>query len=268
LAKNYDVHPSTIGRYIQRNFKLRKSKKGKFHELNEREKLLRFQRSKVLYPFLEKNLPRIITSDEKIFQLPANCGQKEYFFKHSRDKSRHFFIKRQQSFPKQVMVWAGISMNGKTKLRFIRPGAKINSDYYINHVLKPFIKEDLTRLYPNNDGIFHQDSAPCHTAKKTLEFLNFEKLEFIHPTMWTPKSPDNAPMDFSVWSWMEKRLKNRNIKTLIGLKKALTQIWDELPLPMIQNIMSAWPKRCKLIYKKRGDNIEKFLKQKSDSLHC
>ncbi|XP_074597265.1 uncharacterized protein LOC141852231 [Brevipalpus obovatus] len=223
----------------------------------------RYVRSLELYRFLRANLTKIITTDEKIFQLPANCGQSEFFFKKSKDRQRHFFIRRQQSFPKQVMVWAGISWNGKTKLRFIQPGVKINSVYYINNVLKPFINEDLKKLYPDNDGIFHQDSAPSHTSKRTLEFLRSSGINFIPPSMWTPKSPDNAPMDFSIWGYMERELKKHKVKTMIGLKKALTQIWDEIPENVVQNTLLAWPKRCHLIRKSRGGNIEQLLRIKS-----
>ena len=47
-------------------------------------------------------------------------------------------FKRREQHSKGFMVWAAISFNGKTSLHFIEPGAKINSQYYIDHVLKPF----------------------------------------------------------------------------------------------------------------------------------
>lgn len=264
-ADKYGVHESTIGRYIKRNLGLKRLKKVKVHVLSENEKLRRYQRSLELGRFIAKNLDKIITSDEKIFQLPPNCGQSEHFFEKSGQRRRSFFIRRQQSYPKQIMLWGGISMNGKTKLRFIKPGVKVNSDFYINHVLEPFISEDLPVLYPNNDGIFHRDSATSHTSKKTLKYLESMKINFIHPSIWTPKSPDNASMDFSIWGYMMKMLKKRNIKTLIGLKQALTQIWDDIPDHVIQKTLLSWPRRCKLIRKARGGNIEHLLREKKCS---
>ncbi len=77
--------------------------------------------------------------------------------------------------PKGIMVWLAISANGVTKPFFVKPGAKINWRYYINKVLRPFLKE-AKRLYPDNNFIFHQDSAPHHTAKTTLEFLKSNKI--------------------------------------------------------------------------------------------
>ncbi|GBM69987.1 hypothetical protein AVEN_225392-1 [Araneus ventricosus] len=73
--------------------------------------------------------------------------------------------------PKGIMVWMSISANGVTKPRFVQPGAKINSEYYIQKILKPFLKEDYCRLYPNGYAVFHQDSAPSYASRVTQKFL-------------------------------------------------------------------------------------------------
>lgn len=63
-----------------------------------------------------------------------------------------------------------ISHKGIFKPIFVEPGVKINANYYINKVLKPFLKE-IVNFYPDNNYIFHQDSATYHTSKETQEFL-------------------------------------------------------------------------------------------------
>ena len=68
------------------------------------------------------------------------------------------------------MVWAGVSFHGKTKLYFIKPGVKINSTYYINNVLKPFLAYDAKKLFSDGNYVFHQDSAPSHVSKKTQDY--------------------------------------------------------------------------------------------------
>ena len=52
-------------------------------------------------------------------------------------------IQQNISRPKGVMVWGG-----KTTLRFVQSGAKINSNYYINNILQPFLQRDIPRLFP------------------------------------------------------------------------------------------------------------------------
>ncbi|GBL93148.1 hypothetical protein AVEN_216495-1 [Araneus ventricosus] len=50
-------------------------------------------------------------------------------------------------YPKSVIVWMGISANGVTKPRFVQPRAKINSEHYIQKILKPFLKDaDCTQI--------------------------------------------------------------------------------------------------------------------------
>ncbi|GBM16354.1 hypothetical protein AVEN_28316-1 [Araneus ventricosus] len=95
--------------------------------------------------------------------------------------------------PKGIMVWMGVSANGVTKPRFVQPGAKINSEYYIQKILKPFLKDDYCRLYPNGDAIFHQDSAPSHASRVTQKFLTYQKVQFLKPQQWMSNSPDATP---------------------------------------------------------------------------
>lgn len=260
LAQKYKVHKTTIHRYIKRNFGLGRKKKSIVHFLTEKQEAVRYHRARGLYKFLSKNLPFIITTDEKIFHLNHCNGQNPSYYKNRRDRARILVMRRAKSFPKGLMVWGGISWNGVTKLRFIEPGVKVDASYYIENVLKPFIEDDLPILYPDKKGILQQDSAPSHTAKKTLNFLNEKKIKYIPPEMWTPNSPDNAPMDFSIWSYMLRQLNRRKVSTLSSLKRALTIIWSQIPLQIIHNVLLSWPKRCLSIHKHKGKNIEQFFR--------
>ena len=76
------------------------------------------------------------------------------------------------------MVWAGIRSRGKTALRFVEPGVKINTDYYINKTLKSFLLRDVPRLFQNNmkkKMVFHRDNAPSHVLKKNSCFFGCVK---------------------------------------------------------------------------------------------
>jgi len=110
-------------------------------------------------------------------------------------------IQQNTSRPKGFIVWGGVSSQGKTTLRFVEPGSKINSTYYIKNILQPFLSRDVPRLYPKKERkkwILHQDSAPSHTAKETLDYLNKWKINYIKPEQWMPNSPDTAPMDYAI----------------------------------------------------------------------
>ncbi|GBN86461.1 hypothetical protein AVEN_231742-1 [Araneus ventricosus] len=155
------------------------------------------------------------------------------------------------------MVWMGISANGITKPRFVQPGAKINSKYYIQKILKPFLKDDYCRLYPNGDAVFHQDSAPSHASRVTQKFLTDQQVQFLRPQQWKPNSPDAAPSDYFLWGHFRSKLNKRRVSTLRGLQKAIREEVKKIPQGRILRALKSWPKRCRQIYNAEGRHIEK-----------
>ena len=158
------------------------------------------------------------------------------------------------------MALAGVSYRGKTEIRFIDKGTKVNSKYYCEHVLKPFLDNDVPRLFPDDPEsmVFHQDSASSHTARETIQFLKNNNVNFIDKEEWMPKSPDAAPMDFGIWGILKRRLQKRNVNTLLGLKRALKDEWNRLDQKTINETLESWPKRCKLrISSDKASNLPK-----------
>ena len=102
-------------------------------------------------------------------------------------------------FSKKLMVSAGVSWNGKQKYFFIdRQKTKVNLKTYIDF-LKTCLPPECRLLYPDNDFIFLQDSAPSHRAKATQNFLRDNTPDFISSQEWTPHSPYLNPLAYSVW---------------------------------------------------------------------
>ncbi|KAH3858192.1 hypothetical protein DPMN_100811 [Dreissena polymorpha] len=93
-----------------------------------------------------------------------------------------------------------VSSRGKPEIIIIPKGTKVYSEFYINICLKPFIRKDVPRLFPEGKHVmtFHQDSASSHTSKHTVNFLKDQNIKFITPEEWIPQSPDAAPKDFGI----------------------------------------------------------------------
>ncbi|GBM75427.1 hypothetical protein AVEN_188783-1 [Araneus ventricosus] len=129
---------------------------------------------------------KFITTDEVwIYLSDTNAKSKVQYL--SRDHNRRDLTPSTTvPHPKGVMVWMGIPVNGVTKPRFVQPGAKINSEYYIQKILKHFLKDDYRRLYPNGDAVLHQDSAPSHVSRVTQKFLMDQQVQFLRPQQWMP----------------------------------------------------------------------------------
>jgi len=219
MAKRLNVSKTTINSTIKKKLNLKSVKKPKCHHLSPDMIEKRRKRAWPMYRRLRENRWRkVITTDEAWFYL-TNCNGKTRIQYISREKTRSVcepYIS--QSHPKGFMVWAGISSSGVTQLRFVKPGAKINSDYYIEKILKPFLRKDLKILYPNGDYALHQDSAPSHRSKKTIKYLQDNKVIYITPEQWMPNSPDAAPCDFFLWGILKNVLIIIKLKLLMDLK--------------------------------------------------
>ncbi len=257
LGKKFGVTKQAINYRIKKVLAKKRVKKPKGQVLSAASIEKRMKRSWPMYLRLRgQRWQKIITTDEAWFYL-VNIDRKTRCQYISRGQNRSVcetFI--QESHPKGVMVWIGLSANGCTQVRFVEPGAKTNSDYYIQKILTPFMEKDVPRFYPNGDYLFQQDSAPSHRSKKTQKFLMDNKIPFLTPNQWLPNSPDAAPLDFFFWGYLKGRINQRNPKTLEGLKKIIKDEVKKVPQTMINKALKSWG-RCRQIYHNKGLHIEK-----------
>lgn len=257
LAAKYNVSPNTI-RYTIKKSDLRKVKKPKCHSIPPNSVQKRAARAKGLYNLLRNDQwKNIITSDEAMFYC-LNTNEKrdvQYLTPDQKRSSAEPFTHR--SHPPSLMVWIGISHHGVTEPIFVKPGAKINSQYYVDNVLQPLYL-DAKRLYPEGNFKFHQDSAPSHTAKKTLQNLKDNNIDYITPNEWMPNSPDAAPCDYFLWGYLKKKVMAHKIETLRQLEFAIRAELKLVPQEFIDNALRSWPERCLMIHRAKGGHIEKF----------
>ena len=205
MAMKLNTSIDTVRYAINKKLDAKALKKPKVHKLSPKTIEKRWKRSWPLYRRLRGGRwKNVITTDEALFHL-SNKDRKTRVQYLSRGESRSKLeVFETESHPKGVMVWIGISANGCTKARFVKTGVKINTQYYINNVLKPFIKEDVPKLYPNGDFLFQQDSAPSHRSKATQRYLREQKISFLTPEQWLANSPDCASLDYFFWGYLKR----------------------------------------------------------------
>jgi hypothetical protein len=88
-------------------------------------------------------------TDESWFYLDGTRGNRKVcYIKKTDPNYDRMIIQQNNSGPKVFMVWGGVSSKGKTSLRFVEPGANINSTYYISNILQRFLSRDVPRLFP------------------------------------------------------------------------------------------------------------------------
>jgi len=148
-----------------------------------------------------------------------------------------------------------VSKLGKTSLVFVQSGAKINSAYYCDHVLKNSLLPDIHRLSGNN-FTFQQDGAPSHRSKHTVAFLQTNVPHFIEPPNWPLNSPDLNPVDYSIWGALQQLVYRQKIQDVDHLKQVLNRFWSMLSQELINCAIDQWSKRLTLVSRSHGVHIE------------
>ena len=102
-----------------------------------------------------------------------------------------------------------MTATGLTRLHFVPQHISINSEYYVNNILKKELKPvynrldtsgtiSIRRLFTDNAvSIFQQDGTPAHTSDVLRASLNQNIPNNIEK--WPPNSPDLSPIK-NLWS--------------------------------------------------------------------
>ncbi|OWA54052.1 hypothetical protein BV898_18474 [Hypsibius exemplaris] len=120
-----------------------------------------------------------VTIDEAWVYLTDVNGIRKIYYEFREKRSPESWTKFwKESHPKGVMFVVGVVSGRKTAFRFVKPGAKINSEHYIQHVLKPLFKNDIRKLFSGeliNKVVFQYNSASAHSSESPKN--SFEILE-------------------------------------------------------------------------------------------
>ncbi|GFU02412.1 transposable element Tcb2 transposase [Trichonephila clavipes] len=130
------------------------------------------------------------------------------------------------------MVWAGIMINGRTRLHVVANGT-MTGQRYIDEVLLPHVR--LFRGAVGDKLVFMDDNATCHRTLAVQDCLDSEGIQLL---VWPARSPDLNPIE-NVWNALGRHVAGRNYpptnkNTLI---RALTEEWDKLPQQLLDNVV-------------------------------
>ena len=118
----------------------------------------------------------------------------------------------------------------------------------------------MDRLTGYQPYVFMQDGDRSHTANETVRFLNQQRyLTLLQPNMWPPNSPDLNPVDYCVWSALERNVyRGRRFENTMELKEAILQEWEALSQAIINNAIDGFRYRVRLVIAENGQHIEKY----------
>jgi inhibitor of nuclear factor kappa-B kinase subunit alpha len=210
MAAEAGTSERSVRRIVKIDLGLKPLKKFKRHGLTTKNKEDRVKRCKVLLKrHGQKSVENLIFSDEKMWLLQEshNAQNDRIYAVSTREVPQQVRTVQRFQNSSAVMVWGGVSHNGKLPLIFIDKGVKINKEVYRKEILDGHLKVEAPRLYPRGDWIFQQDSAPAHKAKVTQAWCSANCPDFIKTSEWPPSSPDLNPLDYYVWGKLKRFFK-------------------------------------------------------------
>ncbi|GFT19322.1 transposable element Tcb1 transposase [Trichonephila clavipes] len=164
----------------------------------------------------------VLFSDESRFNLSSDC-RRQLIWHESGTAYRPKNIQEKDRYPTcSIMVWAGIMINGRTRLHVVANGT-MTGQRYIDEVLLPH------------------------------DCLHSEGIQRL---VWPARSPDLNPIE-NVWDALGRQVAGRNYpptnkNTLI---RALTEEWDKLPQQLLDNVVQSMVRRVECCITLHGGHI-------------
>ncbi|GFW86970.1 retrovirus-related Pol polyprotein from transposon 297 [Trichonephila clavipes] len=155
--------------------------------------------------------------------MSSDC-RRQLIWRESGTAYRPENIQEKDRYPTcSIMVWAGITINGRTRLHVVANGT-MTGQRYIDEVLLPHVR--------------------------------LSDSEGIQRLVWPARSPDLNPIE-NVWDALGRQVAGRNYlptnkNTLI---RALTEEWDKLPQQLLDNVVQSMVRRVECCITLHGGHI-------------
>ncbi|GFU37306.1 transposable element Tcb2 transposase [Trichonephila clavipes] len=186
----------------------------------------------------EQDWACVLFSDESRFSLSSDC-RRQLIWRESGTAYRPENIQEKDRYPTcSIMVWAGIMINGRTRLHVVTNGT-MTGQRYIDEVLLPHVR--LFRGAVGNKFVFMDNNAACHRTLAVQDCLDSEGIQCL---VWPARFPDLNLIE-NVWDALGRQVAGRNYpptnkNTLI---RTLTEEWDKLLQQLLDNVVQSMVRR-------------------------
>lgn len=176
---------------------------------------------------LDKSRQKVLIIDDETyvpFDPQEVPGRKFYHSSNPKEVSYDEKTKKKSKFFKKYLVWQAMDRFGNVSEPYITTGT-INAEIYLNECLKKRLIPFIRKHHSTNSVLFWPDLASVHYAKRVLEFLGQENIEFIPKSKNPPNLPQARPIE-EFWSICKQEYSKRHMppKNLTGFKR----IWKKL----------------------------------------
>lgn len=188
----------------------------------------------------------VLFTDESRFHLDSSDRRCRVYRRPGERYSDPCVLQRRAFGGGSVMVWGGMTANGRTQLQIINgnlTGVRYRDEILQTHVI-PFVQNQARPI------TLQQDNARPHVARVARDFLQQQNVEVLP---WPAVSPDMSPIEH-LWDEMERRLRHlpHPPVTLPEVGQSLINIWNTIPQAFLNNLVSSMRRRCTACIDARG----------------
>ncbi|GFV92702.1 transposable element Tcb2 transposase [Trichonephila clavipes] len=202
--------------------------------LTRQHRTARLQWCREHHNWTEQDWACVLFSEESRFSLSSDC-RRQLIWRESGTAYRPENIQEKDRYPScSIMVWAGIMINGRTRLHVVANGT-MTGQRYIDKILLPYVR--LFRGAVGDKFVFMDDNATCHRTLAVQDCLDSEGIQRL---VWSARSPDLNPIE-NVWDVLGRQVAGRNYPPTnkTPLIRAFTEEWDKLPQQPLDNVVQS-----------------------------
>ena len=216
--------------------------------LNDGHKQARLTWARQHVRWTRQQWSHVLFTDESRFCLDHHDGRVRVWRRRGERFADSCVRSSRQGRGGSVMIWAGISEQGKTDLVFVE--GNMNAQRYIDQVLQPVI---LPYAHNHGQNFMMNDNARPHRARIVDNFLQGHHITRMHP--WPACSPDMNPIEHC-WDQLGRAIARRRVPgdTLNDLRHYIREEWQNIPLVRVRGLVGSMRRRCQECIGRRGSN--------------
>lgn len=261
LSRRFNMAETTTRLAVKRDLGLKSLSKQKVQTLTPQQREKRVERGKKVETFLKRGRDGkvLVFSDEKDFTVDQHLNRRNdrYIAKSTKDAAPELRYVGASKHPAKASM-LGVIMSDGNKLPPIWYEGSMDGPKYKNFLVRRVFPV-LDATYGKNNYIWTQDGAPAHTCNAVQKYLT-NKLGssgFWSKDLWPPSSPNLNPLDFSIWTHVEREACATPHSNVAELKAAVEASWASMTKDYIADCCACFRRRVRAAIESEGGAFEK-----------